>query len=374
MSVVRFCLSSLVVGLFIFLPTTVTAQESFPSTTVTGGLHIRFAYGNSAESVDAGLPELERVGVGIRRARLRFRLRISEKAGFFIQLEGNSGNASFLDSYAFYQVNDDLELRAGRFAAAQPRSYILTSYSLIDAIERANIGTRWASSTTGSSGRDFGIAARYTIDRTLLTLFLHNGDDSWDRARSNYRETVAGGAVTRRIERTDMALSGAIRHRLAALEGSEVGGFASINTTRNPNTAAEGSDLGRKYASYGAHAYWGITPGSQALRIKLDFLATQYGETGPVEAQTAIGFSGFLATRLTDYSEAFARVELYNSDAAEGDSGDLYITAGASMSLSKMRGEAYARERLTLAYSTLQPDRDGLPTQQALILQIQFLF
>lgn len=371
---VRFVFTLLVAALLLPPSTDVYAQDSYPKSTLTGGIQLRAAYGTSAENNTAVLPELDRLGLGIRRVRARYTFETSAKAGLFIQVEGNNGFGEFIDAFGYYRFSDALELRVGRFPETQPRSHIATPYFLIDAVERPNIASRWASATLGGDGRDFGIAARYSKDRTQLTVMLGNGDGSWDRARGNYRETVVSGAVTRRINRTSMALSGAVTHQLASLESVEVGGFASLNTSRNPNTRVTGSDLGRQYVSYGAHAYWGANPGSQPIRAKLDLLATQYEERGPFAQQTALGYAAFLAARLTTFSEVFARAEQYDAVSDEGPDGDVYITAGASLSLSQLRGDAYHTERLTLAYSTLQPGADLQPTQHVLILQAQILF
>ena len=320
----------------------------------------------------------QRVGFGVRRARLRATVTIDERAGAYIQVGGSSGTLRVIDAYVFFQPNKRVRLRMGRMSSAQVRALLLTPSFAIDAVDRAAIAGIWGRNTIGADGRDFGLDLRYRTDQGDATLFIHNGDGSWDRLRGNYREGIGGGQPTGGIERglTDLAVSFYSTLRPQALPGLDVGGFISYNGSANVNTEAE--TIGREYISYGAHLYWGAAPGSQRVRLKADVIGIQYetlsGVTPDLRNQHAVGTALLAALRLHRAAELFARAEHYDANVNRDGRGDTYLTGGFSFSLSRLRGRPYSRERFTLGYSALLPQDNDEPTRHLLILQAQIAF
>ena len=366
------------------LPLTTYAQESKPTVetagpdirvALSGGLQTRLSYGVSVPPEGNAASTTDRLGFGIRRARLRVRASIGPKAGLYLQLDGAGGSVSALDFYAQYQATPRLRFRLGRLVSAQPRSMVLTPLPQIDTVTRAAIAERWAGTTIGSDGRDFGLETHYAADQGEVNLFIHNGDGSWDRARSNYREDISSGNITRSTERTGLAVGGYGAYRPASVKGLEVGAFGGLNTSRNPNTKPSSSTPGRKYVAYGAHAYWGANPGSQAVRLKADLLGTAFSRSGG-DRQHLLGLSFLAALRVAPAVEAFGRAERFETDINQSGTGDTYLTAGFNLSLSALRGAGapFYQERLTLAYNGLFSGDDAAPTQHQVVLQALFFF
>ena len=287
----------------------------------------------------------ERLGVGLRRARFQTRATYDGTAGLEFDLDAAPGDVRAVDLIGFVNFSDNLTLRAGRWYGAQPRSYIPTSHTRIDAVERAAIAELWAGNTIGSSGRDFGVDLTYETDRSQTVVFLHSGTGSFSRAVGNLRESITAGDVTRGRDETGLALTAMTRYSPEAVPGVEVGAFAGVNGVGNESTELDGVE--RTYATGGAHAYWGARPGSQPVRVKLDALGIRYEEVAGVR-QESVGVSLFGAARVLGHGEVFARGERFWSD-VDGP-GDDYLTAGLSYSLSAARGAEYRRVRLTAAY------------------------
>ena len=337
-----------------------------PDVTVelSGGVQPRVGYGLQ-EAEDA-----ERLGFGLRRARVQARVTYLGRLGLEYDVDAAPGDVRSVDLFGFFSVSERVHVRAGRLPGAQPRAYIPTSYTRIDAVERAAIAERWAAATIGSSGRDFGADVRYVTDRTELELFVHNGTGEFSREGGNFRESPTAPSVTRGADGVGLAVTAAARHAPAALV--EVGAFGGVNTAGGERTALGGVE--RSYATGGAHAYWGVYPGSRPVRVKLDALAIRYGEVGG-EAQASVGVSGFGAARVLGHGEAFARAERYWADVEVA--GDTYLTGGLSYSLSAARGRPYREARLTLAYTArAAPDAagGGVGDAHLVVLQGQFVF
>lgn len=358
------------------------AQEELPfvqssgsdvNLVLTGTLQPRASVGFETGGDD----DLMRYGFGLRRARLRATATFRSTFGAHYDMDAGSGTLTSVDLYAFYQVAPRVRLRMGYLAGAQPRSYVFTSHTRIDGIERAAIAERWARGTIGSTGRNFGVDARYQTDDLTFDVFVHNGDGSFSRTSGNFREGISGLDATRGTDRQALAVG--VYGSYGPVKGTplDVGGFAGYNGSRSAPTAApgvansDGSTIGRRYLSYSGHAYWGANPGSEPVRGKLDVLAIRYEETGPVGARTAWGWSALGAVRLVLGSEAFARYETFYDELG---SDDAYVTIGASFSPSARRGKDYRQERLTLAYTNGLPSATGLSDQHLVVLQAQIVF
>lgn len=337
-----------------------------PTIRVTAGAQLRATAGRSVGQ------DQDRVGFGLRRARIRFDARLQGGPGLFAQMDGSGGSVSMLDFYAYYQLAPSLRVRAGRMVSAQPRSFVMTSMFQIDGTDRPAVAERWGRATIGSDGRDFGVDARLVSGPLEAVLFVHNGDGSWDRARGNYRESVSGGNATRSVERAALAVTGALTLRPAFLQGLELGGFAGFNPSDNPNTAI--GDLGRAYVTFGGHAYFGANPGSKRFRLKADLIGITYESLPGVKVQNSLGISLFGAVGLTPESELYARVESLQPDSRSEDDPDGYFAAGLSFSPSARRGQSYQRERITVEYGRFKGGHLNAESENLLIVQLQLAF
>lgn len=368
--------AALVFLLFLFTATA-HAQEEPPSVgmSIDGvGLRIggtfqpRLSFGFESGGDD----NLQRLGFGLRRARLRMTATFGRGFSAYYDLDAGGGRLSSVQLHGQYKPNPVWRFRFGYVGGAQPRAYTPTSHTRIDAIERAAISERWARGTIGSSGRDFGVEAQYEAGGATIALYLHNGDGSFDRARSNFRESVSGLSATRGTERTALAVSGAASYEPAGIPGLEIGAYGSYNPSQNPNTALGDSEQGREYVSYAGHLYWGAAPGSQPLRLKADVIGIVYEEGATMDVQHSLGYAALAAARVFGHGEVFVRGERYYTFLDEGDA-DSFVTAGLSYSLSARRGLPYRQERLTLAYANGLPANDGAD-QHLIVLQLQFVF
>ena len=377
----RLLLPALSLALHVFLSPPAHAQGQTVETTgpdisvvVDGFLQGRASYlrvASATEEADAA----ERLGFGFRRIRLRFDVGIGDRLGLFFHFAGASGTVGVLDFFATYQATDRLRFRFGRMASAQPRAFILTPAPAIDAVDRAFIAERWGARTLSPDGRDFGVDVQLQGERGEVSLFLHNGDGSW--SAGNVRGGLSSRDPLNGLDRTGLALSLYGAYRPPTLSGLEVGAFAGVNGAKNLITVRDAGSPGRTYTSYAAHLYWGATPGSQPVRVKADVIGVRYAapESGG-DATSTLGLSLLGAAQASRGAEVFGRVESYRGEEeafASVDNGP-YWTVGASLSPSAFRGLAYARERLTLAYSTTRPDVSGAGRRHLVTLQAQIVF
>ena len=349
------------------VPGRVDAQEAArPGIEFSGGVQVRASAGLSASR------EQDRLGFGMRRARLRMDAALRSRSGVFLQLDGSGGTVTALDFFAYLHPAPGLRIRAGRMAGAQPRGLILTSMAQIDATDRAAVAEYWARRTIGADGRDFGVDARLEHGPAEVMLFVHSGDGSWDRARGNFRESISGGDATAGVHRTALAVSGALRLRPSAVPGLVFGGFAGYNPTRPPQSQLNG--FGRRYATYGLHAYYGENPGSQRIRVKADFLAVTYEAVRGAASQNTAGVALLAAARVVRGVEVLVRGEALELDTFGDDDAEGFFTAGVTFSPSARRGEAFHAERLTLAWNRYKAGvRDARP-EDLIILQLQLIF
>ncbi len=368
-------------------PRSVETSTGDVSLRLSGTFQPRLSFGLSDLQEEDGAEVAEdvaRLGFGIRRARFRATATFGSGFGVHYDVDVGSGDLASVDLYGFYSPSPRWRLRAGYLAGPQPRAYVFTSHTRIDAVERAAIAERWSRSTIGSRGRTFGAEARYQTDEFTVELHVHGGDDSFDRTRGNFRQGISGNDATglgsSAVDRLAQAVGAYAAFEPSGLPGVEVGGFVGYNGSRNPHTApdaalfptlSEGAlDEGRTYVSYAAHAYWGRYPGDQPLRFKADVLGIQYEEVGGLGGQHALGYALLAAAAPVAHGEVFARFEQFLPD-ADGPA-DTYVTAGASYSLSDRRGLAYRQNRVTLAYANALPDAGS--DEHLVVLQWQFVF
>jgi hypothetical protein len=336
-------------------------STSRPSVNIvfSGQIQPRLSYGWVANGDD-------RLGYGLRRARLATTVTLSDQAGVYLRFNAGAGNVAGVDAYAFYN-SGDWSFRAGRFSGAQPRALGLTSSQRIDAIDRAAIGERWGQRTIGGDGRDFGIQAQWRHGQTTSALMIGAGDGNWDRARGLYRESISSSDVTRGSDQTGLAVTLATQRQSARVDGLVYGAFAGVNTAESPTTD------GRTYSTYGAHLYYGPDPGSRLFRAKIDVIGLRFEEMENVR-ESSLGVSLLGAARIHQAAEVYARYE--HEDMTGTIDQTQFITTGASLSLSRLRNAEvpYHHERVTLGYMLQLPEDSGEPWQQLLVLQLQYTF
>ena len=306
--------------------------------TLTGGIQPRAGFG--AEGADG----TERLGFGLRRARLQFRLTLLDRLGMEYDVDTTPGDLRSVDLFAFYDVSDGLQLRAGRLPPAQARGFVPTSYSRIDAVDRSPMDERWAAGTIGSSGRDLGIDVTVERGATEYQLTLHNGTGGFSRETDNFRESGSASSVTRGTDELALALSAAVHNGRPT--GLAYGGFASVNARGSDRTALDDA-TDRGYGTAGAHLYWGERPGAQPVRLKAEAVGIQYESVDGV-AQRSAGVGVFGALRAFGHGEVFLRGDRFWQD-VEGP-GEVYGTVGASYSPSAALGRDYRDVRVTTSY------------------------
>lgn len=333
---------------------------------ISGGVQLRATAGNS------GSLEQDRLGFGIRRARLKFNAQLSKGPGAFVQVDGAGGELSVLDFFVFYDLSPGLRIRAGRLISAQPRAFIRTGMNQIDGVDRPAVAESWGRATLGGDGRDFGVDARFRRGAIEAILFVHNGDGSWDRQRGNYRESLSGGTATGGMDRTRLAVSGALTVSPAAVSGLELGIFGGFNPVEGPNTAVGG--IGRTYATFGGHAYFGASPGSQRIRLKADVVGITFEALPGGETQQSLGISLFGALGMSRHAEVYVRTEALEADLNGSDDADGFFSAGLSFSPSARRGGAYHAERITLDYGRFKGGQLLAEAENLLTLQLQLAF
>lgn len=260
--------------------------------------------------------EVERPGFGIRRAELQARVRLGQ-LGAEYDAELLTPSFQAIDLSAFAGLSDRVQVRGGRLAGAQPRALVPTSYTVIDAVDRAAIAERSALATIGPT-------------HTAVAL---------------------GPSPLAESDRTGLALSTALWHAPAASPGVERGASAGAGAG-NERAAVPSPDglAEQSHVTGSAHLYGGALPGSQPLHPKADPLSLRDdGVDAPDagSAQVSVGVSGLVAARVFSYGEAFARAEWCWADAA----GDPHGTDALSYGLSAARGGPYAASRLALAYT-----------------------
>lgn len=310
---------------------------------LSGGIQPRIGLGVE------GADNTERLGLGLRRARLQFRLTLRERLGMEYDIDTTPGDLRSVDLFAFYDVSETVQLRAGRLPPAQARGFIPTSYTRIDAVDRSPVDERWASGTLGSSGRDISFDLTALLGETEVQVTLHNGTGGFSRDTDNFRESGSASSVTRGADDEALALSAAIHH--GGPTGISFGGFASGNARGNDRTRF--NDVNRGYISTGAHLYYGERPGSQPFRFKLEAVATQYESVGGVRQQSA-GAGVFGAIRAFGHGEIFVRGDRFWEDV--DNRGEVYGTFGTSYSPGARLGRDYRDLRITASYLVRRND------------------
>ncbi len=337
-------------------------EEAGIAIDITGALQSRLTYGETSDEGD----EVERLGFGIRRGRIDINVSLNDKWGVNYDFDLGQGAAATIDLFGFYKFNDNVSMRFGIFAPAQPRAHIYTSFTQLDGVERASIAENWAVSGLGGAGRDFGADVSLKNDATLLVLGIHNGRGSF--SQENFSPSFLG--FNNRTSRPlgEMAVSTYLNHEL--LPGLDIGGYASYNGAQNSATATSTGTPGRNYVSWSSHVYWGAHPGDQEIRLKLDLIGMHFqSSTQPNNAEDVIGVSGTVAVRAFEFGEVYARVEHLDAMLDQN-----FLAAGVHYSLSARNGQPFHKNRITLAYAQNFNADEGLISKHLLVLQSQIVF
>jgi len=259
-------------------PTCASPDPDFkPYFTWSGAFVGRASWGQSKPT------STTRIGWGIRQLHLHTSAHLRPNLGVSVRVNGNTNAFYLLNVHAFYSPTDALRIRMGRLITAKPA---ITPVWLMDSVDRAAVETLWNRRTIGADGHDFGLDIQYALSRWTWTIFLHNGDGHWNRARGNFNPNLGPANATDQTNQRGAAISLRTSWTSPHRRPVRIHAHTSYNGSRNPNTELDG--VGRTYRSYGAQLHWGALPGSQPIRLKLDVSAIHYASVeGFAERQHA---------------------------------------------------------------------------------------
>lgn len=327
----------------------------------------RFTYANE----EINNAEVERLGFGIRRFRLRTYADFGDRFKVFAQLEGSGASANLLDLRAEYKLSPTIWLRAGRFVGAEPRAMAITLHSEIDIIDRPAIADYWARNTIGADARDYGLEVLYRIPKLEYRVFLHNGDN-----RNNFRTGAADFSMTDNRNDRGMAVSTLLRYFPNKDVHTDIGGYLGYNASKGSYTRPEPLSFeGRNLWSAAVHAYRGTYAGHFPFRVKADAILIDYASftSGGVEVnQTFLGGTLFGGYLLRKDIELVGRVESFSTNInSRGNRTELF-TAGATYSFSAAHGENFLNRKITAGY-TLRFKEDAQRPDHLFVIQLQIV-
>jgi hypothetical protein len=330
-------------------------------------LQPRFSYALEDENTQ----DFERLGFGVRRFRFKMYAGFGEDFRLFAQLEGAGTSAQVLDLRAEYSPLDNLWIRVGRFAGAQPRSMAFTLHSEIDMVDRAAIADFWARNTLGADARDYGIEFLYRPAKTEYRIFIHNGDN-----RNNFRGGPADDNMTERRNDKGMAISSAIRYFPNNDVHTDLGGYFGVNTSKNSYTIHPSiPGVGRTYMSGSMHGYRGTFAGHFPIRVKFDAIIIKYEDITSNSVKTDQLFTGislFGGYLVRPDTELMLRAERLDRDANQSDNEAVLLSTGITYSFSAARNKNFLGQKITAIYSF----KDDLHLQKktnSIVIQLQIL-
>lgn len=320
-------------------PVTIAGQDV--SLRLGSTIQPRFTYVNE----DTNTQDIDRIGFGVRRFRLRTYIGVGSHVQVFSQLEGSGTNAQLLDLRVDYKLNSDLTLRVGRFAGAQPRAMAMTLHSDIDAIDRAASADYWARNTLGADARDYGAEIVWKPNRLEYRLFLHNGDN-----RYNYRSGAVDESPGLNNSSKKMAVSSMIRFFPNNDTHTDIGIYGSYNGGGGQNPFAA-----KNYYSAAFHAYRGTFPGHYPLRVKFDAILTSFNDVpiqGGLENRLFAGATIFTGYLVRTDTEVFGRLERFSTNAhSDQNQNTDFATIGLTYSFSAAQGKNFQSNKVTAAYT-----------------------
>ncbi len=248
-----------------------------------------------------GGADTAQIGFGLRRVRLRAYSNFSKHFKGFIQMEVTS--PKLLDARLTYMLNENFNIRVGRFIGAGVRSGGLTSHTVIDIVERPLTAQMWGKSTIGGDYRDYGLAVFGKIGGGLAyNITVHNGDGSL-----NIKATHKGAGTTLN---SNFAFSGMLTFKPAAVKGLEAGGYYGVgNSTVND------------YSAYNVYLYY--TP--KNFEVKAEYI----GWKDNAADVSSMGYYVFGGYNFAKNFEVLARYENFDPNADAADDAQSLITIGA---------------------------------------------
>lgn len=296
--------------------------------------------------------DADRIGFGVRRARLRLFGELRENVRIFLQLEGSGASATFTDLRAEWDFADNTTLRVGRFVGAQPASMAITLHHEIDAIDRAPAADHWAQLTRGVDARDFGLEVLHKYGGLELRGFLHNGSNG-----QNLRTGIHADRPTEGLDKTHLNASVMVRYTPPGYPKSEIGVHAGTNPQRYGVVMAP-------YVEYSAHAYWGKKPGDQPTRLKADVIGLRRNDFGD---PTMTGAGLFAGRLVREELELFGRLDVIDSF-IYGNRTRTFITSGFTRKLTDWNNH------LKLAWSMRTSEQPGNDPVHVVTAQWQVYF
>lgn len=271
------------------------AQAQSPVTILSKDMTMRI--GGTIQSQASLSSDMEtRAGFGVRRMRLRWYGDLGRNVRLFMQLEG-TGNPSFTDYRAEWDMTDRTMIRAGRFVGTQPASMAFTLHHEIDGVDRAAIAEQWATATRGADARDFGLELVHRAGEIEMRGYLHNGSIA-----QNITGRIGAPQPSNNIRKEHLNVSGMVRWLPAAHPNREFGAHVGVNPKAYGATP--------RYVEASAHAYWGVKAGSQPTRVKADAILIRRDAPGN---PSFTGASLFVGRLLNEELELFGRAEWLDS-------------------------------------------------------------
>jgi hypothetical protein len=330
-------------------------------------LQPRFTYAFEDEDTQ----NVERLGFGVRRFRLRTYAGFGDNFRLFAQLEGAGVSAQVLDLRAEYSPIDHLWIRIGRFAGAQPRSMAFTLHSEIDMVDRATIADFWARNTIGADARDYGIELHYRPTKTEYRVFIHNGDN-----RNNFRGGPADDNMTERRNDKGLALSTSIRHFPNNDVHTDIGGFVGVNTSKNSYSIHPSlPGIGRSFISGSVHGYRGTFAGHYPIRLKFDAIMIKYEEINRNSVELNQLFTGvalFGGYLIRPDTELMLRIERLDRDANQSNDDALLLSAGVTYSFSATERKNFLGQKITAIF-TFKDDSYLQKITHSIVIQLQLM-
>ncbi|NOX17173.1 MAG: porin [Chlorobi bacterium] len=245
--------------------------------------------------------DTSQIGFGLRRVRLRAYTSYGKHFKGMIQMEVT--NPKLLDARITYGLNENFNVRVGRFIGAGVRSGGLTSHTVIDIVERPLTAQRWGAATIGGDYRDYGLAVFGKIAGGLsYNVTIHNGDGA-----RNIKATHKGAGKTLN---SGFAFSGMLTFKPASVKGLEAGGYYGV-----------GNKYFNDYNAYNAYVYY--TPSQ--FEIKAEYIGWK-NNTSEVSSAGYYVFGGYF---FTPKIELLARYESFDPNADVDEDAQNLITVGA---------------------------------------------
>ena len=169
------------------------AANAMAQTSTWGLIQTWYSYAglDEAKAGIIGGDSYGQTSFAMKRMRIGFEHKQGEFTGFFFY---DAVPAKAVDAWIKYQVNEKLNIQAGRFVGVGSQAGGLTSPVKLDLVDYPAMADGWASMTHGADSRTIGVQGNYKVnDRIRASLLLHNGNGNGNGMFSTNDTTPAAG-------------------------------------------------------------------------------------------------------------------------------------------------------------------------------------